>query len=224
MLKPKVFVAGKNSTKVRERLIQKIGDACLYYDAHVIDVGAGDLSFAKELRAIYDGRIDAIDIMLPKDTANELFVKTFEQDLNIRWQLPSNEYDAVFSTSVIEHIENPYLFARELYRITKHDGVVIISTHDRDYYWSKLMWVLRGYHTGFRWPKDGLSFAGHRMPMNEAFLQFVMERAGFEITSSFYGNPNLKLLPLVPAIQRGVPYMKYLCEEVFLVCHKRNTQ
>lgn len=42
--------------------------------------------------------------------------------------IPDNKFDAVICTEVIEHVDNPFLVADELYRITKPGGKIYIST------------------------------------------------------------------------------------------------
>ena len=38
------------------------------------------------------------------------------------------QFQVIASTEVIEHLENPWFFMRELYRVTEPGGMVIIST------------------------------------------------------------------------------------------------
>lgn len=49
-------------------------------------------------------------------------------DLNKPTSLPSNEYDTLLSTSVIEHIRQPDIFFSEVSRVLKPDGIAIIAT------------------------------------------------------------------------------------------------
>ena len=47
-----------------------------------------------------------------------------------------NTFDIVVSTEVIEHVTDPYLAIREMYRVLKPGGVLALTTPNRFWYWS----------------------------------------------------------------------------------------
>lgn len=49
-------------------------------------------------------------------------------DLNVKLPLPDKRFDLVVSVEGIEHLENPHLFLREVNRILKADGWLILTT------------------------------------------------------------------------------------------------
>lgn len=56
------------------------------------------------------------------------FVKLSLQDINNKTNFPDNFFDIVLLTDVIEHISDRYSLMRELKRILKKDGIIVIVT------------------------------------------------------------------------------------------------
>lgn len=75
-------------------------------------------------------------------------------------ELVNESLDAVLSTQVLEHVENPTHYLSEACRVLKQDGLLILSTHG--------YWMFHPDPTDFwRWTSTG--------------LQKVVSEAGFEI-------------------------------------------
>jgi SAM-dependent methyltransferase len=53
---------------------------------------------------------------------------TFVGDICTRTSMPSNHYDAVFCTEVLEHVSNPFLAINEIKRILKPGGYLFASS------------------------------------------------------------------------------------------------
>lgn len=84
------------------------------------------------------------------DFANYLFpsvkVVTFKA-ADLSWDklpYPDNSFDAVLGWEVIEHLENPPHFLRELHRIIKPTGLVILSTPNVDHLHNRLKFLFSG--------------------------------------------------------------------------------
>ncbi len=61
---------------------------------------------------------------------------------------PDASFDAVVSFQVIEHIENDILFLKEIFRILRPGGVVLITTPNRPMSLSRNPWHVREYTAG----------------------------------------------------------------------------
>jgi SAM-dependent methyltransferase len=91
----------------------------------LLDVGAGDGTLAGRLR--HDGfDVSAVDL-IAKDFKQDRIDIT-AADLNRGIPFSDGQFAVVVATEIIEHLENPWFFVRELYRITQPGGVVVIST------------------------------------------------------------------------------------------------
>jgi len=67
--------------------------------------------------------------------------------------LPDNSADVVASVGVIEYLENPRAFMREVARLVKPGGLVIVTTQNQLSWLSKISLLLRNRFAGF--PPEG---------------------------------------------------------------------
>lgn len=74
---------------------------------------------------IIDSALDVQDVEMMKKLGNWEFVK-----LNKGENLPfrDNNFDLVYHFDVIEHVDNPYSFISEQYRVLKNNGYIIFGT------------------------------------------------------------------------------------------------
>ena len=98
--------------------------------------------------------------------------------------------DIACSLEVVEHVENQFAFARELFRILKPGGIAIVSTPNVLNVNSR--W--RNLHSGFAVLFDPLMLSstdpvhtsGHINPVPYYYLAYQLRRAGFTRTSVEY--------------------------------------
>jgi SAM-dependent methyltransferase len=86
----------------------------------IIDVGCGDRPY-EPLLAPYAGRyvgVDyrpgpKVDLVAPAEAL----------------PVPSESFDCLISSQVLEHVDDPYAVMREVHRVLKPGGVALVSTH-----------------------------------------------------------------------------------------------
>jgi SAM-dependent methyltransferase len=105
----------KRITALRERNIR----------LNVLDAPCGEGALALMLRE-KGIHVRALDI---DQAAASLLGDAFQiADLNQRLTLPDKSFDVVVSVEGIEHLENPHSFLREVHRVLKDDGRLILTT------------------------------------------------------------------------------------------------
>lgn len=100
---------------------------------------------------------------------------------NLGLPFPDQEYDLVLSVEGIEHLENPSYFLRECARVTRDDGLVIISTPNVDSFRSRRWALLRGYPRFFGPQGEANKDSGHLHGVDMIFFRGAAARAGLEI-------------------------------------------
>ncbi|MDO8658553.1 MAG: class I SAM-dependent methyltransferase [Candidatus Levybacteria bacterium] len=101
-------------------------------NAKYLDVGCGDgtltLKRAKKIgtKKIYG--CDLVDDYISEAKKKNIFIK--KADLNNKLPFKDTEFDIITATQVIEHLSNVDMFASEIYRILKPEGIAIISTEN----------------------------------------------------------------------------------------------
>lgn len=162
--------------------------------ASILEFGAGTGSLLKILRgAGFTGRITAADILArPSDIGGD--IHWIEGDLNEPLPVGDDSFDAVISTEVVEHLENPRAMFREFARLLRPGGVLIVTTPNQESLRSLLSLLLRGHHVDFL----NSSYPAHITPLVQLDLSRICAETGFDPPHfSYLGRGSL---PGAPAI------------------------
>lgn len=156
--------------------------------ARVCDVGAGRGAFSKLVGEwlVRDKRLDPRAHLF----ACDLIPASFEYDgvdcarTNADGTLPFPDahFDATVSIEVVEHVEDQFAFLRELVRVTKPGGRVIVTTPNVLNMNSRVRTFLTGFPALFDplplATNDPRLLGGHIHPISPYFLAYDALRAG----------------------------------------------
>jgi 2-polyprenyl-3-methyl-5-hydroxy-6-metoxy-1,4-benzoquinol methylase len=141
----------------------------------ILDYGAGVGHLTRRLLEL--GRFDTVaaaDIMAaPSDLTST--VEWIEQDLNEPLANHENTFDVVVAAEVIEHLENPRFMVREVFRVLRPGGVVLVTTPNNESWRSLAALLVRGNYAGF----GDLSYPAHITPLLRKDFTRAFLEAGF---------------------------------------------
>ena len=103
-------------------------------DTPILDVGAGTGLIGKEMNANKELELDAIDIspeMLKAAKLKNCYSKIIEADLTKKLNIESDHYGAIVSAGTFTHGHIGPDALNELLRITKPNGLFIITIHSK---------------------------------------------------------------------------------------------
>ncbi|NQU25936.1 MAG: class I SAM-dependent methyltransferase [Candidatus Nealsonbacteria bacterium] len=170
----------------------------------ILDVGAGEGFFSRRLMDL-GYRVEACDVS--PDGFKCADVPFRQVDLNGPIPIADNEYDCVVSIEVIEHVENHFQFVRELIRITKPGGRIIVTTPNVLSFTARWYQFLYGYSDCAPLPIDPAQeevFMEHINPISLPQMLFLFERYGAEMevlaTNRFRKSSLLATLLLYPLL------------------------
>jgi len=124
-----------------------------YANGKVLDIGCGNKPYKKE----FEERVSQyIGCDIEQSSLEQVDIICDAMDI----PLPSDEFDTIFSTQVLEHVAEHQLVLNEAYRLLKAGGKIIISV---PFYWPPH----EEPYDYFRFTKYG--------------LQHILEKAGFII-------------------------------------------
>jgi SAM-dependent methyltransferase len=162
--------------------------------ARIVDVGAGRGHFvrlvAEALRARdldADDRVFACDVVPESFEVEEISCRPIAADG--RLPFADGQFDAVVSIEVIEHVEDPFFFWRELARIAKPRATIVVTTPNVLNVNSRLRTLFTGFPLLFD-PlpldrHDPRRLGGHIHPLTPYYLAYGALRAGL-IEPSFH--------------------------------------
>jgi len=119
-------VTSAEMTVIQRAVLDRTASLKLPKRAMVLDAPCGGTA-ALTLALLQNG-FAATGADLDPDAKAKLGQHFVEADLNGVLPWPEHTFDAVFSTEGIEHLENHYFFLREISRILKPGGVLVLTT------------------------------------------------------------------------------------------------
>jgi len=152
------------------------------------DIGAGAGHFARLLAARY-AEVYALDAFEPEGLPNNVVFR--QADLNAGWPLADGTVDLLVALEVVEHLENPRHFFREIARALRPGGYGFVSTPNNHALFSLLTFWLKGQHRAFQAP----SYPAHITPVLKIDLERILAEKGLVALGFFYSNRDT--LPLL---------------------------
>jgi 2-polyprenyl-3-methyl-5-hydroxy-6-metoxy-1,4-benzoquinol methylase len=150
--------------------------------ACLLDVGCGTGTLRKYVSDIVKCYAGA-DIILYDGYPRDCPFYTVNLDSQ-RLELSDASMDIVVSVETIEHIENPRALVRELARVAKPGGTVIITTPNNLSFLSKLTLVIKNEFNAFQEP----CYPAHITALVERDVIRIMAEAGLKQPRVFYSD------------------------------------
>jgi 2-polyprenyl-3-methyl-5-hydroxy-6-metoxy-1,4-benzoquinol methylase len=186
---------GGSPVYIKRMAVSAINATGIERHKNVADVGGGRGDFSKELA----GRCETVQLLDFSPPSAEVLpsnVRPLQCDLNGRWPLSDSQLDFAFAIEVIEHVENPRHFFRELARVVQPGGHAYVSTPNNHSLSSKLTFMLRGQHRYFQ----DFSYPAHITSLLHCDLKRLAVEAGFSIKEWFWSDHDT-----VPRVRMRIP-------------------
>jgi len=167
----------------------------------LVDVGCGTGALWQRLRGRFT-RVIGLDAVRYAGLPDDMTFKTadFEEPLPMAGALA----DVTTAVEVIEHLDNPRAFVRELVRITRPGGWVVVTTPNQLSALSLLTLAVKGRFSAFQ-DRD---YPAHRTALLETDLRRIAAECGLdEVRIEFSRRGRLPLTPwhYPPAIAALAP-------------------
>jgi SAM-dependent methyltransferase len=155
----------------------------------VLDLAAGSGAFLARLRDngftdllamdldVDDFRLD--DIRLVSGNLNTEFARQFDQRFNL-----------ITAIEIIEHLDSPRLFLRQLHQLLNDGGMLLLSTPNVAHWAGRLQFLLHGELRFFE--ADLYHRMRHISPITDTQMRLMLRETGFAVMESvtageFYG-------------------------------------
>lgn len=150
----------------------------------ILDYGSGVGLLTRRLLALrrFD-QVAAADIMpSPEDLVG--LVEWTKQDLNGPVVYQDGGFDVVVAAEVIEHLENPRFTMREIFRLLRPGGTVIISTPNNESLRSIMALMVRGHFVAF----SETCYPAHITALVRKDFNRTLKEAGFSEPEFYFTN------------------------------------
>lgn len=175
---------------------------------NILEIGSGAGAFIQHLKSELDNKninynIEAGDIEPHQINDQNLSFKCNFLDAQTEFVL-DKKYDIIISIELIEHIENPFHFIREISKNLAENGVVLLTSPNILSLRSRLRYLLTGCTDYFRRPYNEYWLnMGHVNPINPLQLIYILRKNGFSVKKVISNNAafeSLLLIPIIPFI------------------------
>lgn len=144
-----------------------------YKSGRLLDAGAGEGNLSAALSDM-GFEVTSCDIS-PGDFRHGRCIKV---DLNGRMPFKDSQFDHAVCAEVVEHIENPHNLLRELNRVIKKGGTLVISTPNIANVFSRIKFLLTGKFFCF---SDEERRLGHLNPIAWWEMEEALQKHGFKV-------------------------------------------
>jgi 2-polyprenyl-3-methyl-5-hydroxy-6-metoxy-1,4-benzoquinol methylase len=169
----------------------------------LLDAPAGDGAISQRLKAA------GFDVVAADINPQKFYIKGIsckKADLNQSLPFENESFDFILCSNGIEHLETPFLFVRECFRILKGRGKLLITTPNTLNLKSRLTNLLMGFNLFKGRPCNEVDLyqgGGHINLTNYYELRINLHRNGFRIidaTTHMFSNTAMFLFPIYPFI------------------------
>ncbi len=170
--------------------------------AKIIDIPSGNGAFVRRLIDHGFTNVWAVDIQNLMKFEHQQFVVS---DMTKKLNLDDNSLDSVVSIDGIEHIRSQDSFIKEVHRVLKPGGQLLLSTPNVSSLRSRWKWFTTGHHHKCDAPLDekNPNPLHHIAMISYPELRYLLHTSGFQITQVSTNQTKLAsflFLPLVPFV------------------------
>lgn len=153
------------------------------------DLAAGEGAFSLKLKEL-GHEVVAVDASRDYWKAPEIELKIQNLDSEFAERISSNDnkFDAVIAIEIIEHLENPFRFARECAKLLKNGGLLFLTTPNVEAVYSRLIFLYTGRLNSFG--EYETVRPAHITPIFKWKLDMLLSEAGFDIIEEDF-NPQV---------------------------------
>jgi SAM-dependent methyltransferase len=169
---------GISGQAIYDRVLRLLAERCADEAPVIADIGAGVGNFTRllvGLRLPRPKRVVALDYMPRPATLPPDLCEWLEGDLNAAFVLPAASLDIACALEVIEHLENPRHFCREVFRSLRPGGIAVLTTPNNLSIRAKVSLVLRGYYPAF----GAGNYPAHISPILQIDMVRMLQEVGF---------------------------------------------
>jgi methionine biosynthesis protein MetW len=153
---------------------------------NVLDLASGEGAVAEFIQEL-GCQVTAFDISAEAlKKASQRNINTVQGDVEKKLPFKSEQFDTVFWGDNVEHLFSPEKTLKEIYRILKKGGKLIISCPNMGYWRYRLLYLLNGMVPQTEWYGQDPWQWEHIRFFNKSVMSDFLKKSKFKV-SSFHG-------------------------------------
>jgi len=198
--KYKALDFGKVYLRKVTNFLEKINDK---KGLRVLDIGCADGSFSKYLKDL-GFEVYGVDISKEAiDNAKRLGINAMIHDVSKKFSFEDGFFDIVVMMEVIEHVYDTDFLLDEINRITKKDGILIITTPNLGSFENRIRLLIGKYPRLVEY-RLGKNCSGHIRNYTKSVLISQLKEHRFSIIKSITTNIPFPIYAKVPKILKEI--------------------
>jgi len=186
MIEQKQIETTASEEKIRALVTPKLHDTILELinryvakGTEILDLGCGEGDFSRRLlddnyRAI---AVDGYNLYW-RNPQIPLRIANFDSEFAATVSPDGKRYDAIAAIEIIEHVENPFLFLRECYKLLNPNGLLFLTSPNVESITSRIVFLYTGRLKAFG-ETETLRLA-HITPIFKWKVDLAFKEIGFE--------------------------------------------
>ncbi|MBC7660081.1 MAG: class I SAM-dependent methyltransferase [Chitinophagaceae bacterium] len=158
-------------------------------EARILDVAAGSGAFLARLRALGFANLHGIELDIKDFKLDSIPIESF--DLNLDFADRYNEkFDLITAVEIIEHLDNPRHFLRELRKLLRPGGYLLVTCPNTEQWIARFKFLIKGEpkHFGL----DDIKSQRHISPILSFQMLYMFQEIGYKLdrmtsVGSFWG-------------------------------------
>lgn len=193
---------GTSSGAIYRMVTAALNDARVPTGVTLVDLGCGTGQFHEYVERLV-WRYVGVDVVRYPGLPDACEFSPLDLDTG-RAPLPDHSADVTVAIETIEHLENPRALVREMVRLTKPEGWIVVTTPNQGSLLSLLSLVFKGHFNAFL----GNTYPAHITALVEMDLRRIFEECGVtdvRVSYSLEGRVPLTGVSLPRALARLSP-------------------
>lgn len=183
---------GNSDFSVKEMAFKALKILPIQYFDTMVDIGSGSGTFSKCMSGRVENTI-LLDAYPPTNPGPDII--SYACDLNGFWPLKEGAVSLAVALEVIEHLENPRHFFRELFRIVEKGGYAFISMPHNANFFARLLFLFKGK---YRYFQDN-AYPAHITSLLAVDIKRIANETGFRLHSTHYN-----YLDVLPGLKKRI--------------------
>ncbi len=170
---------------------------------NILEIGPGKGVFAEALSDLLHSsgiafKMQCADIQPEQINSRNIGIECRYIDVQKEFQL-KEQFDIIIAIELIEHLENPFHFVREIASHLENEGVLVLTSPNILSLRSRMRFFLTGCFDYFRRPYNEYWLnMGHVNPINPLQLVYSLRKNGFEVKKIMSNTSTFESLIFAP--------------------------